>query len=92
MPDNNYLVIRIHPDSPVDGATFSTYLNGLQIQVFLAGTTKTDPSTGAITGILLGETHINAQASACRNSVDGRHLCRFRVEAPDNPAHAEWIR
>jgi len=36
MPDN-FLVIRIHPDSPIDGGTFSTYLTDLQIQVFLAG-------------------------------------------------------
>jgi len=56
---DNFLVIRIHPDSPVDGGTFSAYLEDLQIQVFLAGTTKTDPSTGAITGTLLGETQIN---------------------------------
>ncbi len=48
MPDN-FLVIRIHPDSPVDGATFSTYLDDLQIKVFLAGTTT-----------LLGETKINS--------------------------------
>src|SRR5450631_3757323 len=48
MPDN-FLVIRIHPDSPVDGGTFSTYLDGLQIKVFLAGTTT-----------LLGETKINS--------------------------------
>ncbi len=49
MPDN-YLVIRIHPDSPVDGGTFSTYLEGLQIQVFLAGP---HPQT------LLGQTGVN---------------------------------
>ena len=48
MPDN-FLVIRIHPDSPVDGATFSTYLEDLQIKVFLAGTTT-----------LLGETQVNS--------------------------------
>ena len=48
MPDN-FLVIRIHPDSPVDGATFSTYLDDLQIKVYLAGTTT-----------LLGETKINS--------------------------------
>ena len=48
MPDN-FLVIRIHPDSPVDGGTFSTYLDGLQIEVFLAGTTT-----------LLGENQINS--------------------------------
>jgi hypothetical protein len=46
---DNFLVIRIHPDSPVDGGTFSTYLDGLQIKVFLAGTTT-----------LLGETKINS--------------------------------
>src|SRR3974390_2972533 len=51
---NNFLVIRIHPDSPVDGATFSTYLEDLQIKVYLAGTF---PGTGAV---LLGETQVNA--------------------------------
>jgi hypothetical protein len=60
MADNNFLVIRIHPDSPVDGGTFSSYLEDLQIQVFLAGTTSTDPSTGEITGTLLGETKVNS--------------------------------
>ena len=38
MSSPNFLVIRIHPDSPVDGATFSTYLEDLQIDVQLAGT------------------------------------------------------
>lgn len=52
MPDN-FLVIRIHPDSPVDGGTFSTYLEGLQVQVILART-GTLPGTAT----LLGETKI----------------------------------
>jgi hypothetical protein len=52
MPDN-FLVIRIHPDSPVDGATFSTYLDDLQIKVYLAGTTPP-------LSTLLGETKVNA--------------------------------
>src|SRR5690348_10069199 len=33
-----YLVIRLVPESPVDGATFSTYLNDLQIDVYQANT------------------------------------------------------
>ena len=33
-----YLVIRLVPDSPVDGATFATYLDGLQLQVIDAYT------------------------------------------------------
>ncbi|BCL79066.1 insecticidal toxin complex protein [Ktedonobacteria bacterium brp13] len=33
---SNYLVIRLTPSSPVDGATFATYLEDLQIQVFPA--------------------------------------------------------
>jgi hypothetical protein len=52
MPDN-FLVIWIHPDSPVDGGTFGTYLDDLQIKVFLAGT---NPPLKT----LLGETKINA--------------------------------
>ena len=56
MPDN-FLVIRIHPDSPVDGATFSTYLEELQIKVYLAGTY---PGTSAQPPTLLGETQVNA--------------------------------
>ena len=60
MPDN-FLVIRIHPDSPVDGATFSTYLEDLQIQVFLAGVTTTDAS-GTVTPVLLGETNVNSES------------------------------
>src|ERR1700722_2465262 len=57
MP-NNFLVIRIHPDSPVDGATFSTYLQGLQIKVYLAGTY---PGTATQPAVLLGETQVNAE-------------------------------
>ena len=34
----SYLVIRLVPDSPVDAATFSTYLDGLQLQVIDANT------------------------------------------------------
>ena len=30
---NSYLVIRLCPTSPVDGATFATYLEGLTINV-----------------------------------------------------------
>ena len=56
MPDN-FLVIRIHPDSPVDGATFSTYLEDLQIKVYLAGTY---PGTAAHPAVLLGQTQVNA--------------------------------
>lgn len=55
-----YLVIRIHPDSPVDGATFRTYLDGLQIKVFLAGTTT-----------LLGETKTNSTSSKTVFSKEG---------------------
>jgi hypothetical protein len=47
----SYIVIRLVPDSPVDGGTFSTYLDGLQIQVYPADGPQT-PAT------LLGETQI----------------------------------
>jgi Tc toxin complex TcA C-terminal TcB-binding domain len=43
----SYVVIRLIPDSPVDGGTFGTYLDGLQIKVFPAD----DPAAAA-----LGET------------------------------------
>jgi hypothetical protein len=56
---DNFLVIRIHPDSPVDGATFSTYLDGLQIKVYLAGTY---PGTPTNPPVLLGETSINSSS------------------------------
>ena len=59
MPDN-FLVIRIHPDSPVDGATFSTYLEDLQIKVYLAGTY---PGTAAHPAVLLGQTQVNPTLS-----------------------------
>ena len=48
---SSYIVIRLVPDSPVDGGTFSTYLDGLQIQVYPADGPQT-PAT------LLGETQI----------------------------------
>lgn len=54
---DNYLVIRIYPDSPVDGATFASYLEDLQIQVYLAGTypgSQDKPPT------LLGQTQVNS--------------------------------
>jgi hypothetical protein len=56
MP-NDFLVIRIHADSPVDAATFSTYLEDLQIKVYLAGTY---PGTTTHPAVLLGETQVNA--------------------------------
>jgi hypothetical protein len=34
----SYIVIRLIPESPVDGATFATYLDGLRLQVFDAYT------------------------------------------------------
>src|SRR3984957_6896714 len=57
MPDN-FLVIRIHPDSPIDAATFGTYLEGLQIKVYLAGTY---PGTVAKPAVLLGGTQVNTE-------------------------------
>src|SRR5450755_280705 len=56
----NFLVIRIHPDSPVDGGTFSSYLDSLQIKVFLAGSGTLPTPTSPGTAILLGETTINS--------------------------------
>jgi Tc toxin complex TcA C-terminal TcB-binding domain/Protein of unknown function (DUF2934) len=47
----SYLVVRLVPESPVDGGTFSTYLDGLQIQVYAAD----EPQIAAN---LLGETQI----------------------------------
>ena len=38
MADPPYIVIRLVPQSPVDGATFGTYLDGLALQVFDANT------------------------------------------------------
>lgn len=52
MASDSYIVIRLVPDSPVDGATFSSYLDGLQIQVFPANA----PSGTAA----LGETQLAA--------------------------------
>ena len=48
-----YLIIRLVPDAPVDGATFSTYLDDLHIDVYQANTTP--PLTK-----LLGQTPWNA--------------------------------
>ncbi len=52
----SYIVIRLVPDSPVDAATFSSYLDGLQIQVYRAG----EPLTAAN---LLGETNVQGNGS-----------------------------
>ena len=38
MATQPYVVIRLVPDSPVDGATFATYLDGLQLQLIDAYT------------------------------------------------------
>src|SRR6266700_2903876 len=51
MASSSFLVIRIHPDSSVDGGTFGTYLDGLQIQVYQAD----EPRTAAH---LLGQTPV----------------------------------
>jgi len=41
MADSSYIVIRLVPDTPVDGGTFSAnYLEGLQLQVFDAATSQ----------------------------------------------------
>ena len=37
---DNYLVIQLTPTSPVDGATFTSYLEGLKIDVYPANTTQ----------------------------------------------------
>jgi hypothetical protein len=34
MANQPYLVVRLLPEEPIDGATFTTYLDGLQLQVF----------------------------------------------------------
>jgi hypothetical protein len=41
MPNFSYLVARIHPDTPVDSATFGTYLDGLSIKVYRADAPQT---------------------------------------------------
>src|SRR5215467_1387774 len=38
MANQSFVVIRLVPESPVDGATFSTYLDDLAIQVVDANT------------------------------------------------------
>lgn len=38
MASQPYLVVRLVPEAPIDGATFITYLDGLQLQVFDAFT------------------------------------------------------
>jgi hypothetical protein len=47
----SYIVVRLVPDSPVDGATFGSYLDGLQIKIYPAEA----PQTAAT---LLGSTQI----------------------------------
>ena len=37
---SSFIVVRLVPDSPVDGGTFSTYLDDLRLQVFDAYTTN----------------------------------------------------
>lgn len=51
MANQPYIVIRLVPDSPVDGATFGSYLDGLQIKIYPAKA----PQTAAT---LLGTTQI----------------------------------
>src|ERR1035441_2799634 len=40
MPEQPYVVIRLVPESPVDGATFGTYLDELSLQILDAHTGK----------------------------------------------------
>ncbi len=40
MANEPYVVIRLVPESPVDGTTFSTYLNDLSLQLIDANTGK----------------------------------------------------
>ncbi|MDR3735403.1 MAG: hypothetical protein P4L10_07690, partial [Acidobacteriaceae bacterium] len=41
MPNFSYLVVRVHPDTPVDSGTFGTYLDGLSIKVYRADAPQT---------------------------------------------------
>ena len=43
----SYLVVRLVPDSPVDGGTFGTYLDGLQIEVYPANASSSTPALGS---------------------------------------------
>ena len=89
MP-NNFLVIRIHPDSPVDGGTFSTYLDGLQIKVFLAGSGTLPTPTSPGTATLLGETTDQFdRPQPAPTSVGNEHLCHFGFQA--SGSSDDWI-
>jgi hypothetical protein len=43
----SYLVVRLVPESPVDGATFSSYLDGLQITIYPANPSSSTPALGS---------------------------------------------
>jgi len=43
----SYLVVRLVPESPVDGGTFGTYLDGLQIDVYPADAASGTPPLGS---------------------------------------------
>ena len=70
---DNFLIIRIHPDSPVDGGTFSTYLDGLQIKVYPANA-KQDSTT-----LLRRDANCHFGSYPFRGSLDTGHLRCLRV-------------
>src|SRR5579863_97435 len=55
MSDTPYLVIRLVPESPVDGATFSTYLLDLKITVRDANTGQTISAEADVSPLTLTE-------------------------------------
>lgn len=53
MANQPYVVIRLVPESPVDGAAFATYLDGLSLQVFDANMPDTPRSDAAYSSPLV---------------------------------------
>jgi hypothetical protein len=54
MANASFLVIKLRPDAPVDGATFYNYLQGLQIKVNPAGAHQTAEELPGETAIVPG--------------------------------------
>jgi hypothetical protein len=88
-----YIVLRIYPDQPVNGASFTTYLTGLSIDVF--NRSYNNPG-----GVLLGSTFYDPMSSAANivehswqetggaQTTHSSSVATAVIEVPANPDFA----
>ena len=85
------IILRLHPIEPVDGASFTAFLNGITIRAF-------DLSFGdSVTGVLIGEASglANPHLSSTSNNtvnINNRAILQNYRDVPDPPPPPNQIR